>query len=110
MSLLEDEAHGYGLMDRIESLAGSQVCVDPGSVYRTLRGMEEGGYVVSNWQEAESGPARRTYAITAAGRDLLAEWAQFLEKRAQVMSSLAALARGHLSARPTRPAAVGPPA
>ena len=101
VSLLEDEAHGYGLMDRIETLAGSQMCVDPGSVYRSLRGMEQGGYVVSSWQEAESGPSRRTYAITSAGRDLLAEWAQFLETRAQVMSGLAALAREHLSTPPT---------
>jgi PadR family transcriptional regulator PadR len=91
--LLQGEMHGYELVERIEEMVGSCVCVDPGSTYRLLRDLENGGYLVSAWQPAESGPLRRTYRVTASGRDLLAEWAAFLEVRAQVMGDLIGRAR-----------------
>ena len=42
---------------------------DRGFVYRTLRAMEAEGLVVSTWDASPSGPARRYYTVTPAGRD-----------------------------------------
>ena len=93
LCLLQNEMHGYELVDRIEQMVGSYVCVDPGSTYRLLRDLENGGHLVSTWQPAESGPARRTYRVTDSGRELLGQWAMFLEKRARVMAELVDSAR-----------------
>jgi DNA-binding PadR family transcriptional regulator len=98
LCLLQDEMHGYELVERIEEMVGSYVCVDPGSTYRLLRDLENGGHLTSAWQPAESGPLRRTYRVTASGRELLAQWAAFLEKRARVMDNLANQARELLAA------------
>ena len=98
LCLLQNEMHGYELVDRIEQMVGSYVCVDPGSTYRLLRDLESGGHLVSTWQPAESGPARRTYRVTESGRELLGQWATFLEKRARVMGRLVDSARQLLAA------------
>jgi PadR family transcriptional regulator, regulatory protein PadR len=42
---------------------------DRGFVYRTLRAMEAEGLVASAWDPSPSGPARRTYTVTPAGRN-----------------------------------------
>jgi DNA-binding PadR family transcriptional regulator len=40
-------------------------------VYKVLRSLEDGGSIRSTWWTQESGPARRYYEITEAGRDQL---------------------------------------
>ena len=40
-------------------------------VYKVLRSLEDGGSIRSTWWTQESGPARRYYEITDAGRDQL---------------------------------------
>jgi len=47
--------------------------VEPGTIYRNLRRMEKEGFVSSKWEAAESGPARRKYAITGEGIKALQE-------------------------------------
>jgi PadR family transcriptional regulator PadR len=91
-SLAAGDGHGYDLMDRIRALAGDQVCVDPGSVYRLLRGLEVQGLVDSAWQSAESGPSRRVYTIAAQGVDALEQLAESLTRRAAALQNLAGLA------------------
>jgi hypothetical protein len=56
-------------------------------LYRTLRRLEEHGYVSSEWDVGELGPARRIYALTAQGKRHLQEWAQVLEKVASSMNA-----------------------
>jgi PadR family transcriptional regulator len=63
--LREEPAHGYDLLERVQSLGfdGS----DPGGLYRALRSLEKERLVRSTWEPSENGPDRRTYAITRAG-------------------------------------------
>jgi PadR family transcriptional regulator len=63
--LREDPAHGYDLLERVQSLGfdGS----DPGGLYRALRALEKEKLVRSVWEPSESGPDRRIYEITRAG-------------------------------------------
>lgn len=62
-------AHGYELLEQVRDL-GVRV-VDAGGLYRTLRSMEHDGVVSSWWEASQSGPPRRTYELTAAGRAAL---------------------------------------
>jgi PadR family transcriptional regulator, regulatory protein PadR len=77
--LLEEEnSHGYELMRRMEEEFGFEQ-INPGSVYRTLRQMENEGLCRSEWEvprAEEGGPPRRMYAITEAGEAYLAAWAK----------------------------------
>ncbi len=89
--LLEEESsHGYELMKRMEEEFGFEE-IDPGSVYRTLRQMENEGLCVPEWETSstEGGPARRTYAITEAGEAYLAAWAKACERYQRLMDEFA---------------------
>ena len=73
--LRERDDHGYGLAGRLRPLHDDG---DAGGVYRALRGLEKRGLVRSEWHASAVGPARRTYHLTAAGRDHLDGQAEHL--------------------------------
>jgi len=75
--LRERPAHGYDLLERLPSLLGDER-IDVGNLYRVLRSLEEQGLVSSEWDESVPGPAKRTYELTAAGREALDRWAASL--------------------------------
>ncbi len=65
--------HGYTLIDGLSEY-GLQA-IDPSAVYRALRGMEEKGWVTSEWDEEQTqGPPRRVYHLTALGDEVLRWW------------------------------------
>jgi len=47
---------------------------DPGTLYRTLRQLEEEGLVRSTWDTGGTGPARRVYELTDQGVEYLHAW------------------------------------
>lgn len=67
--LRESPAHGYELLERLRAFGyqGS----DPGGLYRSLRSLEDDGFVHSAWETSESGPDRRIYELTRAGMEQL---------------------------------------
>ena len=74
LRLLSDgPTHGYELLERLPPLIGEER-VDVGNVYRALRALEEEGLVVSEWEAALPGPAKRTYTLTDEGRAVLQQW------------------------------------
>ncbi|MGH9101824.1 MAG: helix-turn-helix transcriptional regulator, partial [Acidimicrobiales bacterium] len=75
--LRERPDHGYDLLERLCPLGLERE--DPGAVYRTLRWMERDHLVSSGWTDSCSGPARRTYVLTPAGRDALDEYGHALD-------------------------------
>jgi PadR family transcriptional regulator PadR len=79
LSLRRGPAHGYSLLAELEEYDLGQF--DPSVVYRLLRDMESAGWVGSTWDEqATQGPPRRVYELTTTGKEILAEWAQELER------------------------------
>jgi PadR family transcriptional regulator PadR len=95
--LAEGEAHGYDLLEQVAALGHRRV--DPGGLYRSLRAMEQEGLVSSWWEPSQSGPARRTYAVTDDGRDWMRLWAAALTEGHQLLGAL--LARQRLLDEPT---------
>jgi PadR family transcriptional regulator PadR len=89
--------HGYALGERLKEFGFSDSEISVSTLYRTLRGMEEAGWVSSDWAAGGPGPQRREYAITDAGRLALDEWAAVLTRRreriAHVLDAYALLGR-----------------
>ena len=82
--------HGYELIERLPELAGDDVRVDVGNLYRILRALEEEGLVTSEWSADLPGPAKRTYELTEAGTRLLDQWAESLRSARQVIDGFLA--------------------
>jgi len=80
--LRERPAHGYDLLERLPELTGEQR-VEMGNLYRLLRGLEEEGLVTSEWDDDSPGPAKRRYAITEHGLQLLDRWVEALRSSQQ---------------------------
>jgi PadR family transcriptional regulator PadR len=72
--------HGYELIERLPEVAGDEMRVDVGNLYRILRALEEEGIVTSEWSADLPGPAKRTYELTEAGRGLLDRWVESLRE------------------------------
>jgi len=85
MALLAGESHGYGLLQHIGEYGFLKGDAPPGMIYRHLRQMEEEGLVSSQWNAAGSGPAKRVYAITPEGREVLDAWAGYMERQARAL-------------------------
>jgi PadR family transcriptional regulator PadR len=88
--LRERAMHGYELIERLPELAGDDVRVDVGNLYRILRALEEEGLVTSEWSADLPGPAKRTYELTEAGTRLLDQWAESLREAGRVIDGFLA--------------------
>jgi len=80
LSLAQKNTHGYELM---EILGQEGDAPDPGSLYRTLRSLEEDGLVCSTWDTSNAGPARRVYELTDLGVEYLHTWVVDIRKTRQ---------------------------
>jgi poly-beta-hydroxybutyrate-responsive repressor len=64
--------HGYEIMKELREEFG--IACDPGTVYRTLRGLEGNALIISHWDAHDQGPARRVYELTVRGSEALERW------------------------------------
>lgn len=88
--LARGNAHGYGLVGRLNALGVAPGEVDAGTLYRTLRELELAGLVESRWRSPDSGAPRRDYVLTDAGRTRLAEWVAVMHERARLLGEFLA--------------------
>jgi PadR family transcriptional regulator PadR len=77
--LAGEELYGFDLVRRLSDIDG--LVTSEGTIYPLLSRLRRDGWVSTTWQESESGPPRRYYAITTSGRHALAgfsaEWQRF---------------------------------
>ena len=78
--------YGYQLAQRLKECGLPMF--DQGTVYRTLRKLEESGLVSSFWDTSASGPARRMYSFTQSGEIFLAGWLDALERYQSFLRTL----------------------
>lgn len=84
LALMEQQPrHGYELIKLIEEKTNGAYSPSPGVVYPTLTFLEEAGYAT-----AESEGAKKSYAITEAGREYLNENRQIAD---MILERLAAI-------------------
>ena len=70
----EEDLYGYQIAKRLQREAGPGALVKQGALYPVLRTLSAAGLLSSRVVPSYSGPPRRYYAITAAGRSTLAQW------------------------------------
>jgi PadR family transcriptional regulator, regulatory protein PadR len=75
--LAEEERYGFDLVKAL----GEEMVTSEGTIYPLLSRLRRDGLVETSWQESPSGPPRRYYSLTAAGRSSLVafedEWSRF---------------------------------
>lgn len=69
--LAEQESYGYEVAQRLQGAGFADVL--EGTVYPALTRLEREGRLVTRLVPSPSGPARKYYRLTPAGRDALAE-------------------------------------
>jgi DNA-binding PadR family transcriptional regulator len=68
--LQKQPLHGYRLKQQLELFMSGCISVNYGAIYPLLKRLEARGDIVTLGEEAgESGPSRKVYCITEAGRD-----------------------------------------
>lgn len=70
----QEKGHGYELMERLGRFGFDGGSGDMATLYRTLRSLEDGAMVSSEWEDGGQGPQKRVYHVTDDGRALLREW------------------------------------
>jgi DNA-binding PadR family transcriptional regulator len=76
------ECHGYGIMQGVDRLTGGQVHLGPGTLYRSIQRMLLDGLIEETREVLDSEPddeRRRTYRLTAFGRDVACAESRRLE-------------------------------
>lgn len=77
--LAQEELYGFDLVRRLGESEG--LVTSEGTIYPLLSRLRRVGWVDSSWRESESGPPRRYYSVTRAGRHALdgfaQEWGRF---------------------------------
>ncbi len=90
--LAEGDLYGYAILKRVSELSGGGMQWTDGMLYPLLHRLERLGHVSSSWGVSEAGRRRKHYAITAAGRQVLAErqeqWAVVGDALRQVWQSV----------------------
>lgn len=86
-------SYGYDLSADLSRYAFTDAEIEKAVLYRTLRRLEENGYVTSDWDTEEPGPARRVYSLTREGKQHLREWADVLTNVAAAMNRFVKQAR-----------------
>ena len=92
--LATEPLHGYALVQRlgeVPTFIGQSP--DLSGVYRVLNWLEEHGYIASAWDTSTSGPAKKTYHITPAGRKCLRTWVKTLGEYSRASAELLRITR-----------------
>ncbi|NLC76511.1 MAG: PadR family transcriptional regulator [Clostridia bacterium] len=86
--LAMEDLHGYSIIQELEDkklFYGQQI--DSAGIYRTLNLLENRGLVVSEWDLAGAGAAKKIYSITEAGLECLRNWIITLEQYKETLES-----------------------
>jgi len=82
----KNPSYGYQLIDDIGNLPFPGPVPDSAAVYRMLRQLEKSELVRSEWEHGETGPSKRVYWITPAGRKRLDVWVKALKERVKMLN------------------------
>jgi PadR family transcriptional regulator PadR len=86
-ALIDGPLHGYAIARRAQELSGGQVRLSTGTLYALLERALAESLVVAGEPYVVAGRHRRDYALTPAGRALLAAEAERLARASRAVSS-----------------------
>jgi PadR family transcriptional regulator PadR len=70
----DQDLYGYEIAKRLSKASGVTPLFGEGTIYPVLRALSANGCLTSRIVPSYSGPPRRYYRITPAGRSTLAQW------------------------------------
>lgn len=89
LSLLSRKAmYGYELAATVHRDTDGAFQWREGSLYPSLHKLEQGGLIVGEWEEKETGRKRRYYHITKEGRAILKEKVQSWRELCSAVNSI----------------------
>jgi transcriptional regulator len=80
--------HGYGVLLRIQQIAGGRLEIQQGSLYPALYRLEHQGWIASEWGESDNKRKAKYYRLTPAGRRQLRSEAEKWNQMAGLMASI----------------------
>jgi DNA-binding PadR family transcriptional regulator len=80
--------HAYALATRLEQISGGAFALNQGTLYPALVRLEQKGCIKGEWRKTENNRDAKYYAITAAGKRLLATEADRWRRFAGVVDKL----------------------
>lgn len=86
--LADGESYGYAILKQVNELSGGRMAWTDGMLYPLLHRLERLGQISASWGTSETGRRRKVYAITAAGRESLAERRQQWEVVAEALEKV----------------------
>lgn len=87
--LAQKNLHGYLIIQELENKKLVQEDkLDRTGIYRTLQTLEQRELVVSQWEIDGTGPSKKIYSITEAGKECLANWIETLEDYKRVIDTI----------------------
>jgi DNA-binding PadR family transcriptional regulator len=81
---LDEPLHGYAIMQKVEAISEGNVVIGPGTLYGAFTTLEKQGLI----EKVKEEERRKYYALTARGREVLAE--QLRRLQIMVRNGLAA--------------------
>jgi DNA-binding PadR family transcriptional regulator len=80
VALADGETHGYAIMKEVEQLTGGAVRLSTGTLYGIIKRLLSDGLVRENRRGSRGDERRRSYELTAFGRDVARAEAARLEQ------------------------------
>lgn len=66
---LQEERHGYGIMQYVEELTHGRIKLGAGTIYQSISKLEKDGLILPT----KESDRKKEYIITEAGREILVE-------------------------------------
>jgi PadR family transcriptional regulator len=80
--------HGYAIAMRLEQVSNGALQLNMGTLYPALMRLEQRGLVRGSWGTTDSNRKARFYALTPAGKRVLADEKQAWDRMASIMQTL----------------------
>lgn len=103
LSVLEkagEDLYGYQIAKRLQGLSEGGSPMKQGALYPVLRTLSANGLLASRVVPSYSGPPRRYYKITAAGRETHARWLAAWQSTREFVDTVAAIGAAPISTTP----------
>ncbi len=95
--LMNEERYGYQIAQGLTESAG--LAVSEGTIYPLLSRLQREGLVEAQWRESPSGPPRKYYHLTPAGRQAFESQTSTWENITQAVNAILVEARNGRSTR-----------
>jgi len=95
----EKSTYGYEITKKIEEISKGRHKIKSGTMYTTLRRMEQEGLLNSSWQKSKDGPDKRTYRVTKKGERYLKKWLESIIERKKMIDKMVKFYTKHFGGR-----------